>query len=1261
MFSSVTVISAVCLYVAFLFIIALWVEKGSKTGRKLARSPAVYSLALAVYCTSWTFYGSVGKAASSGMLFLTIYLGPTMAIVLWWFVLRKLVRLKTINRTTSIADFISSRYGKSQSLAAIATMLALIGTTPYIALQLKAVNTTFSIITGSGSAPDSWIQSNVGPIVVVLMALFTIVFGVRKLDPTERHEGMVTALAVECVVKLFAFMAAGIFVTYFMYDGFGDIFTRLSASPFKDLLKTDGSDVRTYMIWSTYLLISMSAILFLPRQFHVAVVENSNENHIKTAVWMFPLYMLLINIFVVPIAAGGLLKGYSVQQADTFVLSLPLNHGPSILAMLVFIGGFSAATGMIMVSSMTTSTMMTNHLFLPVIERIKVLAPLRRHLLKVRWFGVIAILFIGYAFQKLIGDSHTLVNMGIISFVAVLQFAPPIIGGLFWRKAGKAGALLGLSSGFFMWCYTMLLPSFARSGWLPDGFLDYGPFGINYLKPESLFGLTGVDPLVHTVFWTMFFNIGLYILGSLFAEKSKNEVNLANDFVDIMEFDSAVISRGKESACIKLEEKLTSLTDLLGQYLTAEEAGNIINKSLIKAGIKDEKIITIADLAQLTSEAENFLSGFIGAAAAHQAFSQSGLITKREKRELSEMYAEILADMSVSPEEIQKKIDYYKDRDMLMARQSAELERKVKERTRDLEAAAELGHAANSILDPEKLRQQVVDMIQERFGLYYVGLYLLDDTREWALLHAYSTETVKVIMKSRYRTKIGEGIIGESIANARASVADDTGNNKTQLSTPDLPDTRSEIALPLRIHDIIVGAIDLRSSKFNAFNKDNLPVFQTLTDQIAMALNNAQLYNTVEGELTERRRTETELEEAYSNLKLFRDLINQSHEAIYVCEPATARFLDVNNAACKMLGYSEEEFLKMKVIDIQSALPDSYSWEMHVETLKEKESSFIEGEHKRKDGSTLPVEVSINYILRGKKDYIVAVARDITSRQKAEKRIEEAYAELKSTQSQMLQREKMASVGQLAAGVAHEINNPMGYISSNLNTLNKYTANLLKFIEAQSKIIESSQYEECRREINALRKELKLDYITEDLEGLIIESLDGAERVKVIVQNLKSFSRIDEAECKLADINECIDSTLNIVWNELKYKASVQKDYGELPPVKCYPQQLNQVIMNLLVNAGHSIEKEGEIIIKTWNGDKTIKVSISDNGCGIPEDKIGRIFEPFFTTKEIGEGTGLGLSICYDIVKKHNGDITVESNPGEGTTFTIQLPVVSTI
>ncbi len=272
--------------------------------------------------------------------------------------------------------------------------------------------------------------------------------------------------------------------------------------------------------------------------------------------------------------------------------------------------------------------------------------------------------------------------------------------------------------------------------------------------------------------------------------------------------------------------------------------------------------------------------------------------------------------------------------------------------------------------------------------------------------------------------------------------------------------------------------------------------------------------------------------------------------------------------------------------------------------------------------------------------------------------LEEAYSELQQTQSRILQQEKMASIGQLAAGVAHEINNPMGFISSNLSSLGKYMDKISTFNAALLEAVQSSGDSDTLAELNELRKKLKIDFILGDISALLAQSHDGAERVRRIVQDLKSFSHVDESKCKPFSVNECLTSTLNIARNEIKYVAEVEQDYDpDLPPLYCYPQQLNQVFMNILVNAAHSMEEHGIIKIKTLREADDIIVRISDNGKGIAPENLTRIFEPFFTTKEVGKGTGLGLSISYDIVKKHDGDISVESEVGIGTTFVIRLPL----
>lgn len=708
-------------YIGILFFIALWVERRSAAGRGPANHPLVYSLSLAVYCTAWTYYGSVGKAATSGILFLPVYLGPTIVILLWWTVLRKLVRLKTMYRITSIADFISARYNKSQLLAALVTVIAILGILPYIALQLKAIISTFVLITtpvspqlsGESTAMD-WLSRNVGFVVVLLMVLFTIVLGVRRLDPTERHEGMVAALAVECLVKLVAFLVAGVFVTYFLFDGWGDIFGRVRNSAAGSLFTSWGADGISSLGWTTYLLLSMSAILCLPRQFHVTVVENSDEKHILTAMWCFPLYMLLINIFVLPIAMGGLIMGFPVERADTFVLMLPLQHGEEWLSLLVFLGGVSAAAGMIMVSSVTTSTMITNHLILPIVEWFQPLGFLKRHLLRCRWVVVAFFIALGFWLEERIFKPYMLVNIGLISFAAFIQLAPALLGGIYWKRANLMGAFWGLSAGFLVWCYTQLIPSFVRNGWLPASLLSDGPLGCELLRPEALFGLSGLDPLSHTVLWSMLLNVGFYVLASLCHEPTQAEQSAAEEFVDVLSARPAFRGTLQREAFIELAPKLKELEELLCQYFPQAEAASMLERSIEKAGLAGCDKVSITQLVELQSDVETSLAGSIGSAAAYKALRQKTIFSTRESRELSEVYGELIANLRLTPTELKTKIDYYQEREMLLMRQGYELEEKVSELEREI---GERKKVQKALLESEERFRRLVETMNEGLEL----------------------------------------------------------------------------------------------------------------------------------------------------------------------------------------------------------------------------------------------------------------------------------------------------------------------------------------------------------------------------------------------------------------------------------------------------------------------------------------------------------------------------------------------------------------
>jgi Na+/proline symporter/signal transduction histidine kinase len=608
-------------YLSLLFAIAYYGDKRADAGRSLIANPYIYALSIAVYCTSWTYYGSVGRAASSGIGFLPIYIGPTLMFVLWWFVLRKIIRISKAHRITSIADFISSRYGKSARLSGLVTVIAVVGIMPYISLQLKAVSTSFNILllypavvtpTVSGPVP---LLGDTAFLVAMALAAFAILFGTRHIDASEHHEGMVAAIAFESIVKLLAFLAVGIFVTFSLYDGFGDLFAAAAQAPqVAELFTVEGG--ASYGQWMTLTLLSMAAIFCLPRQFQVTVVENVNEAHLEKAVWLFPLYLLIINIFVLPIAIGGLLHFPDGSvDADTFVLTLPMAERQEALALFAFIGGLSAATGMVIVAAIALSTMVCNDLVMPVLLRATWLRLTERGdlsalLLFIRRASIIGLLLLGFAYYRYIGESDTLVTIGLVSFAAAAQFAPAIIGGIFWKGGTRNGALAGLGLGFAVWAYTLLLPSFAHSGWLPIHFVENGPLGIGLLKPYALLGLDGLDKLSHALFWSMVANIGGYIGFSIMSYPSPIERIQGVLFVDVFRQSGTQGGSGFWRGSATVPDLLALVVRIIGREPAERAFADYARRRGLDLGKLRE---ADPDLVNFT---ERLLAGAIGAASA---------------------------------------------------------------------------------------------------------------------------------------------------------------------------------------------------------------------------------------------------------------------------------------------------------------------------------------------------------------------------------------------------------------------------------------------------------------------------------------------------------------------------------------------------------------------------------------------------------------------------------------------------------------------
>jgi Na+/proline symporter/nitrogen-specific signal transduction histidine kinase len=610
--ASLNLLALVCLsYVALLFFVAFLADRRAARGQSSAwmRSPLIYTLSLSIYCTAWTFYGAVGYAARSGLEFLTIYLGPTLVMVGWWWGLRKLVRVGRSQRVTSIADLLSARYGKSNALAIGVTLLAVIGITPYISLQLQSITLSFAIFSEADPL-RSYHETSTVFWVTAGLAIFAILFGTRNLNANERHHGVVTAIALEAVVKLLALLAVGIFVVWGISDGVSETMSRIDASRIGDW-RVDGGR------WATITFMSAAAFVCLPRMFQVMVVENEDERHLRVAAWAFPLYLLLMSMFVVPIAAIGLELLPAGSNPDMFVLTVPLSQGQQGLAMLSFLGGFSSATSMVIVAAMALSTMVSNHMVMPIWLRLQgagasVSGDVRDVVLFARRISIAVIMALGYFYYTLSGGGAALASVGLISFAGISQMLPALVGGLFWRGATRSGALTGLSVGFAIWVYTMLLPALG-GGMLPDHILADGLFGLSWLRPQALFGIEGLDSTVHAVLWSMSLNATTFCLVSLVTFPSPIERLQGAQFVNVFEHSSG--PRGWTGSVAQSEDLMVMSQRILG----AAEAQAFFQRELARQGVRGTlPEPTPAFLERLERE----LSASIGAAAAHAMIGQ---------------------------------------------------------------------------------------------------------------------------------------------------------------------------------------------------------------------------------------------------------------------------------------------------------------------------------------------------------------------------------------------------------------------------------------------------------------------------------------------------------------------------------------------------------------------------------------------------------------------------------------------------------------
>lgn len=597
-------------YLSLLFAIAYYGDKSAEKNRQIISRPIIYSLSLAVYCSSWTFYGAVGRATTSGWEFLATYLGPIIVFTLAWRLIEKMILISKQQNITTISDFISSRYGKSQTLAVLITIIAVTGTMPYIALQLKAVAISFNAI-APGAEEVLNKGSDTALFVAIVMAIFAILFGTRHIDATEHHEGLVLAVAFESIVKLAAFIAVGLFVVFEVFDSFEDLAFNIAVqlqnnSNYNSLLQDS---------FITETLLACAAVICLPRQFHVTIVENTNPAHLKLARWLFPVYLILLAAFVMPIAtAGTLYFQNSSVDPDTIVLMLPLVENHTNLATFAFIGGLSASTSMVIVASITLATMVCNDIIMPLLFRISWLNVSSNQdvgalLLRVRRITIMCLMILAYFYYRILGEQSSLASFGLLAFVAATQFLPAIIGGIYWKRGSRHGVLAGLIGGFLLWLYTLVLPSFSETHLLGPEYLDSGIFGIDMLRPTELFGISGIDPLTHGVLWSLSVNALLYILVSIYTPLRLVDRIQASAFVDIYSKDLSETSRQYGQVTVGDLQMLTE------RFLGISRTQHAFTGFSIQRG-EDPPLSGDKATPELIQFTERLLSGVIGASSA---------------------------------------------------------------------------------------------------------------------------------------------------------------------------------------------------------------------------------------------------------------------------------------------------------------------------------------------------------------------------------------------------------------------------------------------------------------------------------------------------------------------------------------------------------------------------------------------------------------------------------------------------------------------
>ncbi len=692
MMNSIELFAIIMLYLALLFFIAFWAEK--KKSNFWANNPYVYSLSLAVYCTAWTYYGSIGVAANQGLEYLAIYIGPIIIIPAWIVINSKIIRISRVNKISSIADFISLRYGNSRSFGAIISVVCILAIIPYIGLQIKAISDTFHLVTKSEN-PNN-IFTDTATYVVLLIAIFSSYYGTRYVDASEKRLGIISAVAVESFLKLIFFIILGVFVTYGIFNGFDDIYEKAKNLP-EFTQRNSFNGLEGSFNWMLTSLLSMTAIFLLPRQFHTTIIENRKENHLKTAIWVFPLYLLIFNFFVFPIAWGGkiLFLGQNVNP-ELFPILIPQKFGSILISVIVFLGGLSASISMIIISSVTLSIMLSNNVIIPYgwIDTFKTKNDTfnNKNIVNIRKVSIFLLIITAFVFYKYLILESSLFSVGLVSFVLIAQLAPSFFGAIFWRRGTYTGAVIGLILGILICYINLIIPQYLKA---------INPeLAINQYRILQFFKIPYLETIPQVFFWSLLANSTVFTIISVSSKGNYRERNYAEIYVDINRYiqnhEGAYIWKGKAN--------VSDIRKILVRFLGDKKTKQALKIFNLKYNIDDEN--DTAD-SRFIKFSENLLSGRIGTASAKILIEG---VTKEDKISLPE----VLKILEESKENIT-------------------LNRRLTEQSRQLRRLSDdLRSANSSLIEKDKQKDDFLDSVTHELrtpitAIRAAGEILLDD------------------------------------------------------------------------------------------------------------------------------------------------------------------------------------------------------------------------------------------------------------------------------------------------------------------------------------------------------------------------------------------------------------------------------------------------------------------------------------------------------------------------------------------------------